>query len=64
MFYKLITEKGKPHVLLTKRTENEEWVREELSNEELLDFMKRVFRKEITEQGDVYVEVGDGDTFR
>lgn len=64
MFYKLITEKGKPNVLLTKRTENEEWEREELSNEELLEFMKRVFRQEITQQGDVYVEVGDGDAFR
>jgi hypothetical protein len=64
MIYKLITEKGKPSVLLTKRTESEEWAREELSNEELLEFMKRVFRQEITQQGDIYVEVGDGDAFR
>lgn len=67
MIYKLITEKGKPAILFTtKETEIGEktvWEQRELSTDELLEFMKRVFRQEIKQiEGttDCYADVSEG----
>lgn len=66
MIYKLITEKGKPTVLFT--TSEKEigsgtvWSQREISTDELLEFMKRVFRQEIKQidgTQDCYVDVAE-----
>lgn len=66
MIYKLITEKGKPTVLFTTSEkevgEKTVWEQREISTDELLEFMKRVFRQEIKQiEGttDCYTDVSE-----
>lgn len=66
MIYKLVAEKGKPFTMFTAEeteiTENTNWSKREISPDELVEFMKRVFRQEVEivdESEGVYKDAGE-----